>query len=197
MTKKSLLAISILTILTLAACGPEPTPTLSAVDVANTAIADAWAAVTLTQAALPTATATLTPLPPAPSPTPLPTLALLPTSIPATLPPSGAANPCNQPPPYEPKGTTVQVQFINKSGGTVGLSFGLLEENSLGECGTYNFSIGRFDSPTVKVLAGCYWAFGYVTADKPSTARNVSALCVPDTSQIWKIRIGPEVIEFN
>lgn len=189
--------IIILIGMALSACGPEPVPTLSVADVANTAIADAWAAVTLTQAALPTATATSTPQPPVPSPTPLPTLALLPTSIPATLPPSGAANPCNQPPPFEPKGKMVQVQFINKSEGSVGLSFGLIEANSLGECGTYNFSIGRFDSPTVKVLAGCYWAYGFVTGDKPSTAQTVNALCVPDTSQVWKIKIGPEVIEFN
>jgi hypothetical protein len=196
MKKKYPHFLLIVVVTILSACGPEPAPTLSPGDVANTALADAWMAVTLTQAALPTATATLTPLP-APSLTPLPTLALLPTSIPATLPPSGAADPCDQPPPFEPKGTLVQVQFVNKSNGSVGLSFGMIEANEEGECGTYNFSMSRFDSPTVKVLAGCYWAYGFVTGDKPSTAQSVNALCVPDTSRIWKIKIGPEVIEFN
>jgi hypothetical protein len=197
MKNRHLHVLSIVLITFLSACGPEPEPTLSPADVANTALADAWLAVTQTQAALPTATATLTPLPPTPTLTPLPTVPLLPTSVPATLPPSGAENPCNQPPPYQPKGTLVQVQFVNKSNGSVSLSFGMENANSLGECGTYNFGFGRFDSPTYSVLAGCYWAFAFVSGEKTSTARNISTLCVPDTSQLWKIKIGPEVIEFN
>jgi hypothetical protein len=197
MKRKLLSAISLPIILLLSACGPAPEPTLSADDVANTAVANAWMIVTLTQAALPTATATVTPLPPTSTLAPLPTIAPLPTAVPATFPPSGAADPCNQPPPYEPKGTLVQVQFNNKSKGSVSLAFGMLQANSLGECGTYNFSIGRFDSPTVEVMAGCYWAFGWVSGDTTSTTKNINALCVPDKSQIWKIEIGPEVVQLQ
>jgi len=118
MKKKLLTVVSLLIVLLLSACGPAPEPTLSANDVANTAMADAWIMVTLTQAALPTATATASPVPATPTWTPLPTFTFVPTSVPATLTPSGAADPCNQPPPYQPKGTLVQVQFVNKSSET-------------------------------------------------------------------------------
>ncbi len=197
MKSKSPLIVSLIITLFLSACGPAPEPTLSANDVANTAVANAWISVTLTQAALPTATATLTPLPPTPTWTPLPTMTLIPTGVPATATLSAAQDPCNQPPPSEPKGTMVQVQFINKSNGSVSLSFGMEQANSLGECGTYGFSIGRFDSPVVNVMAGCYWAYGWVTGDKTSTTQTTNDLCVPDKSQIWQIQIGPEVVEFK
>ena len=59
MKKKLLTIISILIVITVAACG-SPEPTMSAEEIANTAVADAWIAITQTQAALPTAT----PIPP-------------------------------------------------------------------------------------------------------------------------------------
>ena len=57
MKKKYPTILSILLITIISACGPTPTPTLSAADVQGTAVADAWIALTLTQAAIPTATA--------------------------------------------------------------------------------------------------------------------------------------------
>lgn len=190
---------SVLIILTLAACGPEPEPTVSPSDLASTAIAMAWTEVYMTQAALPTATS----IPPTPTLlpafTPLPTLPVLvvPTSIPPTLPSIATSNSCDAPPPYEPKGTMVQVKFVNRSDGSVNLAFGMIEPNSLGECGTYSFSIGRYDEPVVTVLAGCYWAYGWVTGDTPSTANNIDALCITDPNHVPAITIGKEVIGFN
>lgn len=186
-------------ILTLAACGPEPEPTSSPSDLANTAIAVAWTEVYMTQAAIPTAT----PLPP--TPTLLPTLAplptspvlVVPTSVAPTLPSNTTSNPCDAPPPYQPKGTMVQVKFVNRSDGSVNLAFGMIEPNSLDECGTYSFSIGRYDEPVVKILAGCYWAYGWVTGEKPSTAKNIEALCITDPNHVPAITIGTEVIAFN
>ena len=91
----------------------------------------------------------------------------------------------------------VQVKFVNKSGGSVNLAFGMSQPNSLGECGTYSFSMGRFEEPVVTVLAGCYWAYAWVTGEKPSTASNVEALCVTDPNQVRAITIGSEVIGFD
>ncbi|MBE0681228.1 MAG: hypothetical protein IH589_04880, partial [Anaerolineales bacterium] len=55
MNKKYNYLISTLIILALAACGSAE-PTMSAEDLANTAVANAWISITQTQAALPTAT---------------------------------------------------------------------------------------------------------------------------------------------
>jgi hypothetical protein len=199
MNRKYLSIASIVIILTLAACGPALEPTLSADDLANTAIAQAWAAVTLTQAAIPTATAT--PIPPTPTLTftPLPTFTPVMVSpiAPATLVDTSATDPCNEPPPYEPKGILVKVKFVNKSGGNVNLAFGMTEKNSLGECGTYTFTLGTYDEPVVTVLAGCYWGYGWVTGKTPSTAKTIDFLCVTDPNQVPAIWIGPEVISFH
>ncbi len=196
MTKKFLYLISILIVLTLAACGPAPTPALSADDIRNTAVADAWIAMTMTQAAIPTAT--LTPIPP--SPTPMPTFTPFPTLPPvvaATVPPTEAADACNQPPPIEPKGALVQVKFVNKSGGNVNLSFGMNSPNNKGECVTYTYVLGRYDESVVTVLAGCYWAYGWVEGDVPSTAQTIDLLCVDDPNKVPAIWISSEVISFH
>ncbi|MEW6400791.1 MAG: hypothetical protein AB1649_03265 [Chloroflexota bacterium] len=198
MKTKSLGIASLVLVLILSACGPAPEPALSANDIANTAMADAWIMVTLTQAALPTATATVTPPPATPTWTPQPTFTFVPTSAPSTPTLTAAQNPCNQPPPPQPKGLMVDVQFINKSDGNVDiLAFGMISANAEGECGTYNFSFGRFNSPVVKVLAGCYWAWASISGRNNSDAENLSPLCVTNASQLWEIQVGPEVIEFD
>ena len=196
MKRKSIFVISILVIAALTACGPEPTPTLSVEDAQNTAIAAAWAALTQTQAAMPTATET--PIPPTPTLTftPPPTFTPFPTVVPATLPDTSATDPCNEPPPAEPKGKLVKVMFLNKSDSTVNLSFGMTKENDQKECGTYSFTIGRYEEPEVTVLAGCYWGWGWVL-DPPSIAKTPDVLCVTDTSKTTSIWITSEVISFH
>ncbi len=199
MNKKHLTILTLLSLIILSACGPAPEPTLTAEEIANTAIAGAWIAITQTQAAIPTATAT--PIPTATF-TPLPTLTLapLPSLVPPTIAPTAGEDPCNLPPPSEPKGTLVKVKFVNKSDGNAILSFGMIQPNSLGECGTYGYTLGRYDQPVVTVLAGCYWAFAWI--DKPdtnqtSTAKNVNALCITDPVQEPDIWISAEVINFH
>ena len=196
MTKKFLYLPLILIILTLAACGPAPTPTLNADDIRNTAVADAWMAMTMTQAAIPTAT--LTPIPPSPTPTltltPFPTLPLIvATAVSAT----SAADTCNQPPPLKPKGVTVQVKFVNKSGGNVNLSFGMDFPNYQDECVTYSYTLGKFAEEVVTVLVGCYWAYGWVDGEQTSTAQNIDLLCLTDPNKVPAIWIGSEVIAFH
>jgi hypothetical protein len=197
MKRKLFILTSILIVIFVSACGPAPEPTLSAEALANTAVAKAWTMLTLTQAAIPTATATF---PPTETFTPLPTF----TSVPlATLPPvvvATATSQCNQVPPVIPKGTLVKVRFGNRSKGTVNLSFGMISPNSQGECVTYSYTLGAFDEPTVTVLAGCYWAYAWITmtnSNKTSTAENTAALCLTDPAKEPSIWILEEVISFH
>jgi hypothetical protein len=90
----------------------------------------------------------------------------------------------------------VNIQLRNASGGSVTLSLGMNNANDKGECGTYGFTLGKFDSPVVKVLSGCYWAYGWVTGDTPSTTQTASALCLTDTSKTVVVTIGPETVGF-
>lgn len=195
MTKKFLYPPLILIILTLAACGPAPTPTLSADDIRNTAVADAWIAMTLTQAAIPTAT--LTPVPP--SPTTMPTFTPFPT-LPPIQPTSGPAvgaaptgNPCYEPPPLKPKGVLVQIKLVNNSKGLVDFNLGMENPNPQGECATYFFRLGRYDQQVVSVLAACYWGYAYIT-DPNSNAKTIAPLCLYETTKTVPVSIGPEVI---
>jgi hypothetical protein len=197
MQRKLMSVISVLVIAVLSACGPEPTPTMSVADIQGTAIADAWIALTQTQAAIPTATQT--PIPPTPTLTftPPPTIALVPTLVPATLPDTTAVDPCNDVPPSDPKGTVVKVKFLNKSNGVATLSFGMAKENSLKECGTYSYTIGQYEEPVVEVLAGCYWGYAWIDGKVPSTAKTTDYLCVTDTTKTTSIWINAEVINFH
>jgi hypothetical protein len=196
MKRKVILIISVLAIIVLFGCGPEPTPTMSMADIQSTAIANAWIALTQTQAAIPTVTDT--PIPPTPTITftPAPTFTPFPTVVPPTLPDTSATDPCNEPPPLKPLGTLVKVKFVNKTEGSINLAFGMVKENDKKECGTYNFSIGRYEEPEVTVLAGCYWGYAWIL-DPPSTAQTPDVLCVTDTSKITAIWITTEVINFH
>ena len=195
MNKKFPTILSLLIITILSACGPAPTPTLSVADLQAAAAAAAWIAVTQTQAAMPTATAT--PVPPTATITftPLPTFTPPPTFVPATA--TSAESACNQPPPVVSKGTLVPVKFVNSSGGRVNLSFGMNSPNTHGECVTYSYTLGEFDSPVVNVLAGCYWAYAWVEGSKPSTAQSLELLCLDDPNAEPDILVGAEVIAFK
>jgi hypothetical protein len=201
MTKKFLTTFSLFAILFLSACGgAEATPDLSAEDISNTAVAEAFAILTLTQAAMPAAT----PVPPtatfAPTNTSLPTIeVLIPTLPPATLAVAATATPeCNQIPALEPKGTLTTVEIKNESQGTANFAFGMNSPNDKGECYTYSFTLGRGDVTTAKVLAGCYWGYAWITGDEPSVARSNGALyCLTDTARIYHLTISKESLSFN
>jgi hypothetical protein len=181
---------SVLVILVLSACRPAPVPVPNATDVQNTAIALAGTQISMTKTAFPTATATSLP----PTFTPAPTL---PPAVPSIASAAPTTDPCSGPAPSSPKGPLVQVKFVNKSGGSVNLAFGMIQPNALGECGTYSFGIAAFESPVVKVLQGCYWGYGWVTGKKPSTTQTISPLCFTDPNQTRAVLIGTEVIGFS
>ena len=185
----------ILLVTLLTACGPAPEPTLTSADLASTAAAEAWIAVTQTQAAIPTNTATL--IPPtatfAPTFTPFPTLASVPTSGSSAVGGVPTNNPCYDPPPAEPKGTLVKIKLVNHSQGLVDLNLGMENPNDQGECATYFFRLGRYDQPIVTVLAACYWGYAYITAPT-SNAQTARPLCLFDTTKTVPVSIGAEVI---
>jgi hypothetical protein len=195
MKKKFAYIVSILIILSLVACGSAE-PTMSPEDASNTAIANAWVAVTQTQAALPTAT----PVPP--TFTPEPTATLFPTLPPPTLAPATVAVPttaaCDQIPSLEPKGTLVNVEFQNKAQGQANLAFGMISPNDKGECVTYSFGIGWGDVVPTKVLAGCYWGYAWITGDDTSVAKSGDlVLCVTDPGRVYHIVITKEQVNFK
>lgn len=200
MKQKFLIIISILAILALSACGGDATPTLSADDIANTAIAEAWLVMTQTQAALPTSTFT----PVLPTATIQPTNTVAPIEILPMLPTATVAvvatptSECNQIPQPEPKGALVNVEFFNESGGSANFSFGMNTANNKGECYTYSYPLGNGDTFSTKVLAGCYWGYAWISGSEPSVARSGDRiLCLTDTNIIYKISITSERIDFK
>jgi hypothetical protein len=200
MNKNYLIILSIIVIMAISACGPAPEPTLTAQQISDTAVANAWIAITQTQAAIPTATATAVPTA---TFTPPPTFTFVPTVPPATIAvndPAAATttDPCNQPPIDKPQGAQVKVKFVNKSDGIVNLAFGMNSPNSKKECVTYSYTLGVFEESVVTVLAGCYWGYAWITGDKPSVARTGSTiLCVDDPNKTPPIWITKETIYFH
>ncbi|MDP1545626.1 MAG: hypothetical protein Q8L87_06350 [Anaerolineales bacterium] len=194
MNRKSLLAISVIAILVLSACGSAE-PAQNAEDISNTAVAEAWIAITQTQAAMPASVPTSTPQPTA---TLAPTLAL-PTLVPATVAVVATPTPeCNQIPTTETKGTLVNIEFKNESEGQVNLAFGMNTPNDKGECFTYSYGIGRGDIYPARILAGCYWGYAWITGDEPSVARTGGGvLCLTDPNLIYHITITKESFRLN
>lgn len=198
--KQKQLVFSLIVALVISACGGEATPTLSADEIAQTAVAEAWIVVTQTAAAMPTAT----PVPPTNTPEPTatfaPTLAILPTLPPVTVAvlTTPTADVCNQVPVAEPQGALINVEFDNKSEGQVNLAFGMNTPNDKGECFTYSFGLGKGDVYAAKVVSGCYWGYAWVTGAVPSVARTGGTiLCLTDTARTYHVVITAETITFK
>ena len=200
MKRRILPVVSLVIVLTLAACGPKSAPELSVTDIQNTALAVAMTSLVMTQSAIPTDTA----VPPTPIPvTAVPTLATLPTSgletpvfAPATNPNVSPTPDCYQPPSAELLGTTVHIRLINESDGPVNLSMGMYDPNDRGECFTFAFFVGKNTSEDVTVLSGCYWIAGYQNGPEPSTPR-VDYICLVDINGRQALSISNNTIGFD
>lgn len=200
MRRKLLTSVSLVMIMTLVACGPEPAPELNVTDIQNTAVVLALTNIVMTQSAMPTDTsvpATSIPL------TAVATLATLPTSAleTPTIAPITNSNPsptpdCYQPAPVELSGTTVQIRLVNKSDGPVDLSMGMYAPNDKGECFTFAFFVSKNASEDITVLSGCYWIAGYQNGPNPSTPR-VDYICLDDTIEGRGLSINNNSIGFD
>ena len=202
MKQKFLLALSILSILALSACGgADATPELSPEDTAATAMAEAWVAITQTAAALPTNTPVPPTFTPQPTNTALPTLAVLPTIPAATQPLAQLASPtpdCVVEPYPEPKGALVNVEFYNESGSSTNMSFGMNFPNDKNECFAYSFTFGINAIVPTKVLAGCYYGWAWVGGTDGSIAKTGDKLlCMTDANLIYKVLITEERVDFK
>jgi len=198
MKRKILLAVSLVIVMALAACGPKLAPGLSVTDVQNTAVALALTGIAVTQSAIPTDT----PVPSTPT-TEMATLAILPTialETPIIAPTTSSnASPtpdCYQPAPAKLLGTKLQIKLVNKSDGPVNLSMGMYEPNDQGECFTFAFSLSENGSEVVTILSGCYWGSGYQNGPKPSTPR-VDYICFDDTTETRGLSINNNSIGFD
>lgn len=198
MKQKFLIALSILSILILSACGgAEATPALSPEDTAATAMAEAWIAITQTAAALPTNTPVPPTFTPQPTNTALPVIEILPTLTLAPVVVATATSDCIAIPVPEPKGALVNVEIYNESQGSATVAFGMNSANDKNECFSYSFPLGRNDVFTGKVLAGCYWGIAWITGDEQSVARSGDLMCLSDPAIVYKIKITKEVFNFR
>ncbi len=195
MMRKGLSIVSILIIAMLAACGPAPIPTLSVTDIQNTAFPLVMTQYALTKAAIPSDTPIPT-LPPTLAPPPTIALETPISSAPIVNPNATPTADCNQPAPAKPKGATVQIRLVNKSGGPVSLSLGMNEANDQGECATYSFGLRDKQAEVVTLLSGCYWGYGYQTGRTPSTP-GVHNICLTDTTETRGLTIGKDSIGFD
>jgi len=173
--KRALLTFTMIAFL-LAACGPEPEPTMTAADVQGTAVAAAWTMVAETEAAIPTAT----PIPPTPlpSPTPIPTNTVpvleVPTQPVVAVQPSpttaSSGDDCNHLLDPNAPGPTFPLKIINETKAQVNVSV-YLDKTPFGECGYRGYSLGPNGSTLVTFPQGYIYGYAWINdPKKPSTA---------------------------
>ena len=180
------------------ACSATPAvPTISAVDVQNTAVAAALTIIAQTQAAIPTAT----PLPPTETstvtpastdtPLPLPTLEATFTAAPQTN-----ADPCaSRVLAASPRGRETVIDIINTVRAQVTVSLYLNETASWGECGYRSYILGPRDRVLITdLIQGCYnlWAFN----SDPQNRVNASGYGCINNPDKWIFEISPDNIKF-
>ena len=196
------LFLMFLTAALVSACGGAPAaPTLSPVDVQNTALASALTVVAQTQAAIPTAT----PLP-TETPTIAPTETLqvteTPLSLPTTAATSTSASQSNVDPcstrilSASPKGRETTIKIDNTVKTQVTVSVYLNETASWGECGYRSYILGPRDSVVITDLVqGCYnlWAFN----SDPQNPVNASGSGCINNPDKWTFEITASNIKFS
>jgi len=201
MKRFSTLTAIIAAMMIISACGAEPVPTTSPVDVQNTAVAAAFTIVAETQAAVPTAT----PLPPTEAPTqtalptitPLvpPTLEVSPTTAPANN--SGSANPCDtRVLGVDMAGKTTKIRIVNTTKGAIGVSI-YLNETELGACGYRSYNLAKnSDVVITDVVYGCYniWAWAADSAKEKFNSSGYGCINNPDK---WTFEVNTATVKFT
>lgn len=195
---KYLSMIIVIAAMVITACGAEPEPTMSPVDVQFTAVAAAFTIVAETQAAIPTAT----PLPPTETPTqtplatntPLeqPTLAASLTSAPPTA--AAGGDPCdNRILSSAPNGRPTKLNIINTTKMDITVSVYLNETADKGECGWWTFNLGRKGNLVRDTLVqGCYNIWAWSQDGKV----NSNGSGCPNNNDKWSFEISASNIKF-
>ena len=181
--------------LILAACGPEPEPTMSPADIQGTAMAAALTMVAETQAAIPTAT----PIPPteAPSATPFPTntvpplsiasptqpIGALPTALPTNTSASGSNDPCNQPlTAWDGESARITLRNNTKPKGTITASL-YFSSTPGGQCGYIGAQFSNTTTLTVPV--GTFSAGAFVDGPKDFKIFGGGTITRPGNYSLW------------
>ncbi len=203
MNRLSIFTVIVATALVVGGCGAEPAaPTMSAVDVQNTAVAGALTLVAQTQAAIPTET----PLPPTETPTetPLPTNTPLPlptleATLPATTAPvsnNNGVDPCATRILAPKKGRETIIRVVNTTNVTATVSLYLNETASHGECGYRSFELAKNNDIVFNDLVqGCYnlWAWSNDSKNK-FNSRGYGCINNPDK---WTFEVRADLIKFT
>jgi hypothetical protein len=200
---------SVITIITAiamitSACGAEPVPTVSPVDVQNTAVAAAATMVAQTLAAVPTAT----PLPP--TETASPTLPA--TNTPVTLPtldnsilasptggapaPTSSGDPCDtRPLGVDMKGQPTIIRIVNTTKVPVTVSM-YLEETPLGACGYRSYKLAKGNDVVIRDLVqGCYYLWAW--SDAQGGKFNSSGGGCINNDDKWTFEVNTATIKFT
>jgi hypothetical protein len=207
MKRLSIFTVIVVATLIVSACGAEPAaPTMSAVDVQNTAVAAAMTMIGETQAAIPTDT----PLPPTETPTqtPLPTdtaiaLPTLNVTLTSTTAPvsnnnstGGGTDPCATRVLAPSKGRATIIRVVNTTKVSVRVSMYLNETASHGECGYRGFDLAKNNDIVFDDLVqGCYnlWAWSLDNRNAFQVASGSSCINNPDK---WTFEIRENTIKF-
>jgi len=187
--------------LILSACGAQPAPTASPVDLQGTIAAAALTVIAETQAAIPTAT----PIPPTATftNTPLPTSSFLPLPPDGTLTPaaggnSSAADPCiNSTLPPSLQGKPVKVRIGNSTKATVSVSVYLNQNGPQGVCGYRGYTLAPGQSITMNdLVVGCYtiWAWNPDQENYFIVTNGTNCL---DQSNIWVFDISTNSLKLK
>jgi len=201
---KKILIFGAVFCLVASACGSgqATVPTVSPVDIKNTAEAAAFTIVAQTLAAIPTAT-----LPP---PTEIPTQTPLVTDTPLSLPTTSIAlpsatsvanasgDPCStRVLSWSPLGRNTTIRIANTTKAAVTVSLYLNETADHNECGYRSYSLGPRNSVVISDLVqGCYdlWAFNNDSKNPVNAASGTSCINDPDK---WTFEIHPDFIKFT
>ncbi len=195
------LAIVLVAIIIISACGAEPVPTKSAVDVQSTAAAAAFTMVAQTHEAIPTET----PLPPTETPTqtPLPTdtpvvtptLEVTFTSLPPTT--NANADPCSNRVLSAPTGRATTIRIINTTRAAVTLSMYLNETASTGACGYRGYSLAsRNDVVITDLVQGCYNLWAWSNNGERVHVNASGSGCINNDDK-WTFEITENTIKFT
>jgi hypothetical protein len=203
MNRLSILTVIVMAALLLSACGAEPPPpTMSAVDVQNTAVAAAFTMVAETQAAIPTAT----PLPPTEAPTqtplptdtpvPLPTLNVTLTSTTAPTSSNAGGDPCATRILAPKQGRATVIRVVNTTNVTVRVSLYLNETAAHGECGYRGFDLAKNNDIVFDDLVqGCYNLWAWSLDNKKSFQVGSGSSCINNPDK-WTFEVRENTIKF-
>lgn len=197
----STLAVVTLITLIISACGAKAAPTVSPVDVQNTAISAASTMVAATLAAVPTNTLP----PPTEIPTQTPAVTDTPLVSPTALvafiasPTTAAANnasgdPCATRVLGKPLGQKTTIRIWNTTKTPVQVSLYLNETKAHGECGYRSYSLAKNGDVIITDLVnGCYNIWAWNTSGKPNF-NSSGAGCI-NNSDKWTFIVATNIVK--